>query len=91
MITVTQGQSFFDVGIQHSGAPEAAFDLAMLNGLSITDTLETGQVLNPAEVEGKRVFNYYKNNDLRPATGFTGDEKPEGIEFWYVEYDFVTS
>jgi hypothetical protein len=88
-ITVTQGQSFFDIAIQHAGAPEAAIQLAEINGMSITETLATGQTLEPVNISNKRVYNYYTANNIKPATDCSAIE--EGIEFWYVEYDFVVS
>ena len=41
MINVVEGQSFLDLAIQENGSVLAAFDLALANGLSITDDLES--------------------------------------------------
>ena len=97
-IRVTQGQSLLDVAIQHAGAPEAAFNFAAVNDLSITDTPETGDLLEKVSALNKRVFNYFSNNALKPATAITASasgasggfgEPEEGVEFWFVEYDFA--
>lgn len=90
-IKVLNNQSLFDVAIQHAGTPEAAFDLALRNGLSIVDELATGAELAGVEVANKPVENYYSTRRLLPATGVSGEAVEEGIEFWYVEYDFVVS
>jgi hypothetical protein len=88
-VKVLNNQSLFDVAIQHAGAPEAAFELAAKNGLSITDELATGSLLAGVDVVNKVVANYYSTRKLQPATGITDDAIEEGIEFWYVEYDLV--
>jgi len=91
-ITVLQGQNLLDIAVQHTGSTEAVFLLAMENGLGITDELTPGMVLNPVPVQNRRVRNYFANNNLKPATAITADDMiEEGIEFWYVEYDFVVS
>jgi hypothetical protein len=90
-IKVLNNQSLFDIGIQHDGAPEAAFELALVNGLSLTDELTTGAELDDVDVANVNIERYYSNRRLLPATGLTGEGIEEGIEFWYVEYDFVVS
>jgi hypothetical protein len=94
-VKVLNNQSLFDVAIQHAGAPEAAFVLARANGLSLTDELETGAYIETPNLDvstsNSRVYDYYSNRKLFPATGITLEDIEEGIEFWYVEYDFVVS
>jgi hypothetical protein len=93
------GQSILDVAIQTAGSAEAAVLLALANGLSVTDELDAGQELTTVTAIDRDIFNYYANNQLKPATAIsagksagTGDgEADEGIEFWYVEYDFVVN
>lgn len=97
MITVTSQQSTLDLALQHCGSMEAAFDLAVLNGLSITDDLADGQQLDIPAALSKDVTNYYAVHDIRPATAITTEAindiigSGEGIEFWAIEYDFVVS
>ena len=93
-----QGQSLFDIAIQAAGTPEAAFELAMGNGLSITDELPAGSPLNPPQggLRANAVAAYYTQRNLHPATGISETEVAEafggeGIEFWYVEYDFIVN
>jgi hypothetical protein len=90
-IKVLNSQSLFDVAIQYAGAPEAVFDIASRNGISITDELAAGAELKVADVINKNVENYYFNRKLLPATGIADELPEEGIEFWYAEYDFIVS
>jgi hypothetical protein len=90
-IKVLNQQSLFDIGIQHAGAPEAAFDIALRNGLSMTDELAPGATLDNVDTANVNIEKYYSNRRLLPATGLSAEGIEEGIEFWYVEYDFVVS
>lgn len=97
MITVTSQQSTLDLALQHCGSLEAAFDLALLNNVSITDDLLDGQKLDIPAALSKDVTNYYAVHDIRPATAITMEAineiigSGEGVEFWAIEYDFVVS
>ncbi len=74
-VTALNNQSLFDIAIQEYGTIEAVFDLAMANGLSVTDTLTAGQVLNVPEVDPAvvqpEIVDYYRRHGIRPATGET--------------------
>jgi len=69
-ITVLNNQSMLDIAIMVSGSAEAAYNIALENGISITDDLTPGQVLvfegNPTN---RRVVEYYAANGIKPATG----------------------
>ena len=93
--TITERQSLLDIALQHSGSMETAFEIALLNELSLTDDLAAGtQVVLPENDGNKEVENYYAVNDLRPASAITQAEINdtlnigEGVEFWAIEYDF---
>lgn len=88
---VRNQQSFFDIAIAACGDATAAFALAVANGLSITDDLLTGADLVLSAVVNQDVVNYYSNNNIVPATGINELALTDGIEFWYVEYDFVVN
>ena len=93
---VLEGQSLFDIAIQSCGSAEAAFDLAVLNGVSLTDEVSTGVELVVPGVINKNIASYYANKMLFPATGFAefGGVLPEtqqGIGFWAIDIDFVVS
>jgi len=90
---VLNDQSLLDVALQHLGDISAIFDLAQKNDISIADDLIPGMILEMPVKAKSKVVDYYSNNDYKPATAITRDQvnliTGEGIEFWYVEYDFV--
>ena len=65
---VAEGQTLIDIAIQHLGSADAAYDLATLNGMSITDKLSPGQTLELPAVVDKDVVAYYANRGIVPAT-----------------------
>jgi len=64
---VLQGQSLFDIATIHLGSSLGAYDLAALNGLSVTDKLTPGQELLLPPVINKSIVDYYANNGIQPA------------------------
>ena len=46
---VIYNQNLLDIAIQEYGTPYAVFDLAIVNGLGITDDLEEGIILELAK------------------------------------------
>ncbi|WP_400192824.1 hypothetical protein [Hymenobacter sp. B81] len=44
-IRVSEGQSLLDVALWQLGSVEAAYALALANGLAVTDALQAGQLL----------------------------------------------
>ena len=95
-VTVSYGQTWLDIAMQELGDIERAIELARLNGRSITDALEAGEVLNvPAFDSSKRsLVNLFSNKANKPASGDTftsADAGNEGIEFWALENDFAVS
>ena len=69
MIPVIQGQTLFDIAIKEFGSIEAAFDLATINNLSVTDVLVPGTLLQKTFVVNKKIASYYSDKALTPATG----------------------
>lgn len=64
---VYQGQSFLDKVLETTGSIENAFEMALLNGVSITDDVETGQQVATTAVSN--TFIKASFNELnRPAT-----------------------
>lgn len=95
MIT-RQGQSFFDLVIQGTGAIENAFEMALLNGLSITDDLEIGQTIEPSTITSKSIVAMFSEKHY-PATfevfPKTGELSPVlgGIGYMAIEDTFIVS
>lgn len=92
---VTSRQSLFDVAVQHCGTMEAAFELALLNDVSMSADLLVGEaVILPTPADSSTVTTFTVNRYM-PATGCTQAEilailnQSEGIEFWGIEYDFI--
>lgn len=92
---VSERQSMFDVAMQTSGSFEAVFELALLNGISITDELVAGQLLQLPAVLNSDNVNYYALKKIVPETvGTEIDESLpvlEGIGYWAIGVDFVVS
>jgi len=92
---VADNQSLFDVAIQRMGSAEAALTIALLNNLSITDTLEAGRSIS-APLSGNMIVEYYKNKGIVPGTSVTDESDGgglilEGIGYWAIGVDFVVS
>jgi hypothetical protein len=68
VMIVAEGQTLIDIAIQYLGSADAAYDLATLNGMSITDKLSPGQTLELPAVVDKDVVAYYANRGIVPAT-----------------------
>ena len=66
-------QSLMDISIQEYGTLEAMFDMAVTNGISITDELTVGSQIDVPESTSvqKEVLAYYQKNNIHPATGST--------------------
>ena len=94
---VLDGQSLVDIATQYCGSADAAYDIALLNGLTVTDDLTPGLELKLPSVVNKKIADYYKNKGLQPATSITmNSENPiptdlEGIGYWAIETDFIIS
>ena len=70
-ITVRNRETLFDIAINTAGTIEAVFELAGLNGVSITAELHAGYVLLIPDYETKdrETGDYYQKYNIRPATG----------------------
>lgn len=95
IVTVIDNQSLFDVAVQTDGNFQAAFDWALNNGISITDSLTPGQKLRMPKSEVFRhteLSNFFKGRNV--ATGFSIEHSglpipPEGIGAMIIETSFI--
>ena len=71
LIKVLEGQTLIDLATQYCGSASAAFDLATLNGYSVTDQLEPGTLLQKTDIIDKAITSYYYDKSLTPATGLS--------------------
>lgn len=72
-VVVLHNQSLFDVAIQYCGTVEAVFDLALENGLSLTQELSPGQLITiPKKDYGfQSVVSVFKNDSIQPASALS--------------------
>ena len=91
LITTLDGQSLFDIAVQEFGSIEAAFALATLNGLSVTDELTPGTLLQKTGIINKKIVSYYSDKNIKPATGGIVTSTIGGIEYWAIETEFIVS
>ena len=95
-VTAEPSQNMFDLAVQVYGDLSGVFNLAKDNGKEMTGELTAGEVLKSRkEVANKLIVDFYKGRNIKPATGLSPEEsnelKPEGIDFWAIEYDFIVS
>jgi hypothetical protein len=93
-VTAKENQTIVDLSIQETGSIEGMFDIAVLNDRSVTDDLESGELVNAdVIVNDDLVYDQYVKRGLNPASNtaelVSGLE--EGIEFWAIEEDFIVS
>ena len=69
-IIVLHNQTIIDIAIQYFGTAEAAFDIALMNQLSITDDIEPGQILHVPNLDygSTEIVKYFLANKKQPAT-----------------------
>lgn len=94
-LTPLDKQNLWDLALLGSGTIASVFDYAILNNKSVTDDI-IGQDIQAAEVIDVDVYNFYKFQNVRPATGGYANkdlitEKLEGINYWAILFDFIVS
>lgn len=69
-ISVLHNQSLLDIAIQEFGTIQTAFDIAVANGLDVTDALAPGTrlTLPSSNFEDREVAEYFKSRSIKPAT-----------------------
>lgn len=79
-IIALDNQTILDISIRYFGTADAAFEIATLNKLSITDDLVPGQkiLLPEADYGEAETVAFFIANKKQPATGYI--EQPEQIE-----------
>lgn len=98
VVKVKNGQTLFDLAIQESGSMEDAFALAVLNGLPLSEELETGTPLNYLSLAAdKKIRKQFQDNNWKPASSglIAGQGAPggqlEGVDYWAIQIDFIVS
>lgn len=95
-VTVLDGQSIFDIAVQKCGSAESAFDISLLNGISLTDVIAGGTVLQLPSVKNADNVSVFETGNINPATALTANDiantiEGEGIGYWSIENDFIVS
>lgn len=90
---VLHNQSLLDFALHHYGKIEALFDLTLINGISATDVLTPGAMLETSETIDKSedIVNFYTYKSIVPASGLVGNLLPEaltGIGYMVIQNDF---
>lgn len=90
-IKVLYNQTLADIAIQYLGDADRAVELAELNGVGISDELEAGQemLIPDPDPESDNIVWTFRNQALAPSSGDGEEHKPEGIDYWQLENDFI--
>lgn len=94
--TVKDRQTLADIALQYGGELSAIMEIALMNGLSLTDALADGQTLEvPDRPADERVVSRYRVKKIEPATELSVEEMAAcpygGINFMGIEIGFVVS
>ncbi|MGM8362141.1 hypothetical protein ACSV4D_09525 [Flavobacterium sp. ARAG 55.4] len=78
---VLHNQSLLDVAIQYNGFVTNVFELALKNGLSVTETLIPGQSIEfpLSDLIDTELVDYFKGKNQMIATGFNGSDNEDII------------
>ena len=69
MVKVLHNQSLLDIAIQETGTLESLFDLALANGISITeDNLSNQDLKTESNFIDADILGYYSSKKILPAT-----------------------
>ena len=99
-IDVRRRQSLLDLSIQQTGSLEDIFNVIQENDIPISDDNEDlviGKIITTSDLTVESIADYFRVNDIRPATSITMDEiyrilrMRQGIGYWIIEDDFVVS
>jgi len=95
-IIVIEDQSLVDIALQEHGKALVGFELALLNGFSLTDDLFPGQKLEKAEslLANTDTANYFRGKGQMISCGSRVSAgnlpiKPVGIGAMIIENDFI--
>lgn len=94
---ILHNQSLLDVSIQNIGTGLSAFDIGFKNGLSITDDLTPGTIIEvtASDLLDTELVDFFNNKKHIIATGFNGQDSdiiPElGIGTMTIGTTFIVS
>lgn len=87
-------QTLIDLAIQERGTVKAVFEMAVLNGISITDDLIPGNTIDydvpTVDIE---MLAFYTSKQYKPATALDAaalfNANPSGIDYMIIGTDFI--
>ncbi len=88
VITVLPGQNLIDAAMQYCGDADMLYQLAVANGLSITDTVAVGDKLLKIDAENSKLVSWWNGRKHKPATGIYEITVPATGIFDYT-FDFT--
>ena len=89
-IKALPSQTLVDVALQTAGSTEALFDVALANGISITDDIVPGNAYAGAEVVDNKVVLLFQGVQ-KPASGITTMIRQGGIGYMQIGNNFIVS
>lgn len=81
-----------DIAMQECGDVSAMYEIANLNGRTLTDDLVVGETLIVPEIVNEEIVTLFESNYRKPACWEDPDDSEingEGLEYWAIELDFV--
>ena len=93
MPIIKRHQTLLDFAVQHAGSVEALLPVAQLAGISPTEEVAPGTLLQAGNVLDIKVVAFFTGTNDEIATNFVFQEPPrlEGIGYWIISLDFKVS
>ncbi|MGQ0737671.1 MAG: hypothetical protein ACT4OJ_01300 [Bacteroidota bacterium] len=90
-VRIKENETSLDVAVLNSGHVDGVFDLALTNGLSITQDLVSGDELMTGPVIDEEAKTELGSRRARPASAIdiNEGEQLEGIGYWIIGNDFI--
>ena len=91
-VIVDQGQWLRDAAIQYAGTVTEIFAIALANGLSITDTIEPGSVIDIPNVVDAALVKFLSDNNYVPSTTLSPEDEQanlDGISYMKITQTFI--
>lgn len=94
-VKILFNQTLLDIAVQELGDYARAVELAVLNGLKVTDMPVVGSFVQVPDYDRDKSYlvTLFKDDANKPATGDTGidTELLQGIGYWRIEQNFRVS
>lgn len=94
-VNIIANQTLLDIALQTAGSLEAVFELAILNGITVTENLTAGNKLFYGLTPiNKTITKQYTEAGWKPAsaTSFANDIPDldlQGVDYWNIGGNFI--